>query len=215
MYVAIAEDDMVYRAGLVDLLSAAGVDVMYEAADGRELLGLLSRALPDVVLMDIRMAGRGDDGLETAETISQLYPDLGILLLSTYADPGYIRRFFAGGMAGRGYLLKESFTNVEDVHRALSLVQRQKTYSDPLVLDRLHLATPALADRLTPRECDVLRLLAAGQSNSAIADRLRITHAAVENVNQSIYRKLRIPNSADHTPRVLAVLQWLRENPLT
>jgi DNA-binding NarL/FixJ family response regulator len=211
MRVAIAEDDMVYRAGLVELLTAAEVAIVYQASSGQELLDYLTQDHPDAVLMDIRMAGRPDDGLITAEVISELYPDLGILLLSTYANDEFTRRFFVHGTAGRGYLLKERFNDIEDVLHALNLVRRRKTFSDTPILDRLHRRQPTLTELLSPRELDVLRLLAAGLSNATIAAKLRIKEDKVEYATQSIYTKLgRVPGE---NPRVSAAIRWLNEMP--
>lgn len=211
MRVAIAEDDLIYRAGLVELLTAADVAVAYQASSGQELLDHLARDLPDAVLLDIRMKGRPDDGLAAAEAISYRYPDLGILLLSNHDDDQYIRRFFAHGTAGRGYLLKEQFNDIEDVRHALDLVQRGKTVSDASILDRLRRRQPALTELLTPRELNVLQLLAAALSNAAIADQLGIKEDTVANATMSIYTKLGIMRTSDQNPRVLAVLRWLRE----
>jgi DNA-binding NarL/FixJ family response regulator len=213
MRVAIAEDDTVYRAGLVELLTAAGVAVACQASSGRELLDYLAADLPDAVLLDIRMDGRPDDGLTTAEVIAHRYPDLGILLLSTYANDEFVRRFFARGTAGRGYLLKEQFNDIDDVRHALNLVRRGKTFSDTPILDRFHRRQPAIMDLLTPRELDVLRLLAAGLSNAAIAAQLRINGDKVEYTTQSIYTKLDIPRTPDQNPRVHAAIRWLQEMP--
>jgi DNA-binding NarL/FixJ family response regulator len=213
MRVVIADDDPVYRAGLVELLTAADVTVAYQASSGRELLDYLAGDMPDAVLMDIRMEGRPNDGLITAEVISQQYPDLGILLLSTYANDEFVRRFFAHGTAGRGYLLKERFNDIEDVRHALNLVRRRKTFSDTPILDRLYRRQPTIRELLTPRELEVLQLLAAGLTNAAIATRLRLKGDKVEYATQSIYTKLDIPRTSDQNPRVHAAVRWLQEIP--
>jgi DNA-binding NarL/FixJ family response regulator len=209
MRVAIAEDSEVYLAGLVELLTAADVEVAYQARNGRELLDYLARDLPDAVLLDIRMDGRPDDGLVTADIISERYPDLGILLLSSYVNDEFVRRFFARGTAGRGYLLKESFNDIDDVRHALNLVQRHKTFSDTPILDRLHERKPTIKQLLTPREVEVLRLLAAAYSNAAIARELRVKEDMVEYATQSIYNKL--GRDPDMNPRVNAAVRWLQE----
>ncbi len=211
MRVAIAEDEEPYRVGLVELLTAADVTVSYQARSGRELLDYLAGDLPDAVLMDIRMGGRPDDGVTTAEVISQRYPDLGILLLSNHENDEFVRRFFAHGTAGRGYLLKERFNDIDDVRHALDLVRRRKTFSDTPILDRLHRRQPTITELLTPRELDVLRLLAAALSNAAIAAELRITEDKVEYATQNIYNKLGRPR--DQNPRVYAAGRWLEEMP--
>ena len=201
MRVAIAEDDLIYRAGLVNLLTAADVEVTCQASSGRELLdylaGYLPGDLPNAVLLDIRMDGRADDGLITAEIISKRYPDLGILLLSasTYLTNEFARRFDALGRRGRGYLLKEEFNDIEDVRYVLNQVRRGKTFSDTPVLDLLHRRQPTIKELLTPRELNVLRLLATGLSNLAIATKLRINEDNVEYATQSIYTKLDIPRA--------------------
>lgn len=213
MRIALAEDDMVYRAGLIDLFAAAGVEVTYEAASGRDLLDHLRTVdrRPDAVMLDIDMGGRHDDGLVTAEAIALEFPGLGIVLLSGHVKDEYVHRFFAGGTTGRGYLLKQRFNDVNDVHAALDMVGRGKTISDTEVLDRLRRREHSLAELLTPRELDALALLAAGYSNRAIVRRLRVTANAVESLIASIYTKLAIPHSEEDTPRVHAALRWHRE----
>ena len=195
----------------MELLTAADVAVAYQASSGQELLGHLAGDLPDAVILDIRMKGGPDEGLAVAEAIAQHYPDLGILLLSNHANDHFIRRFFAHGTAGRGYLLKEQFNDIEDVRHALDLVRRGRTFSDAPILDRLYRRQPAIGELLTPRELNVLRLLAAGLSNAAIAAQLRIKDDTVETAAMSIYNKLGITRTSDQNPRVHAVLRWLQE----
>jgi DNA-binding NarL/FixJ family response regulator len=211
MRVAIAEDDKIYRAGLVELLTAADVHVTYQAASGRELLDYLSRDQPDAVLLDINFKEQPDEGLAVAEKISELYPKMAILLLSNHIYNEYVQRFFKRGTSGRGYLLKERFNNIEDVRLALDLVHRGKTYSDTPVLDILHKRQPTLAELLTPRELEILRLLATALTNAVIADKLRINEDKVENAIKSIYTKL--GHHPDRNPRVYAAIRYLREMP--
>lgn len=127
MRVAIAEDEEVYRTGLVELLTAAGVEVIYQAASGRELLDYLRHDQPDAVLLDIYFKEQPDGGIVAAEEISKLYPKIAVLLLSNHVYNEYVQRFFKNGMSRRGYLLKERFNNIEDVRHALDLVSRGKT----------------------------------------------------------------------------------------
>jgi DNA-binding NarL/FixJ family response regulator len=211
MRVAVADDDLVYRAGLVDLLDAAGIDVTFQASNGRELLDYLTTELLDVVILDIRMNNRADDGLITANLITERHPAVGILILSTYNNYEFARRFFANGAAGRGYLLKERLNDVEDLQHALNLICRDKTYSDTPVLDTLHRHEPSVPDQLTARELNVLRLLAIGRSNAAIGRQLRMTSDVVESCVRRIYDKLDIPRTPDDSPRVHAAGRWLRE----
>jgi DNA-binding NarL/FixJ family response regulator len=215
--VALAEDSLVYRNGLVRLLEASGATVVYEAASGTELLSYLAdadpvdAAFPDVVMLDIRMAGRADDGLLAAEQIAAGFPTVGILMLSAHADAGYAQRLFANGSAGRGYLLKESLDSVSELQEALSRVQRGRTYTDPKVVDELIYRDPAKRiDRmLSPRELDVLTLLASGASNAAIARHTRSTAKSVESAISGLYSKLGIADAPDYNRRVLVVLTWL------
>ena len=211
MRVAIAEDDEVYRVGLVELLTAAGVEVTYQAVGCQELLDYLRRDRPDVVLLDIRFKNVPDEGLIAAEKIFDLYPKQAVLLLSNHLHNEYARRFFANGMSGRGYLLKERFNNIEDVRHALDLVHRGKTYSDTAVLDILHSRQLTLTELLTSREISILRLLATGLTNAAIAADLRISEDKVENATKSIYTKL--GHHPKYNPRVYAAIRWLREMP--
>jgi DNA-binding NarL/FixJ family response regulator len=210
MRVAIAEDDEPYRLGLVELLTAADVTVACQAISGRELLDYLEQGdRPDAVLLDIQMEGRRDDGVTTAEEIFELWPAQGVLLLSNHENDDLIRRFFAGGTARRGYLLKENFNDIEDVRHALDLVRRAKTFSDTAILDRFHRRQLTIRELLTPREQEVLQLVAAAFSNAAIAASLRISEEKVENTTQSIYNKL--GRSQDRNPRVNAAVRWLQE----
>jgi DNA-binding NarL/FixJ family response regulator len=218
MRVALAEDSLVYRNGLVRLLEAAGATVVHEASSGQELLSFLSDgrsddALPDVVMLDIRMAGRADEGLLAAEQIASGFPEVGILVLSAHADAGYAQRLFARGSAGRGYLLKESLDSVSELQEALSRVHRRRTYTDPRVVDELIFRDPAkrLDQLLSPRELDVLGLLASGASNAAIARSTRSSAKSVESAISGLYTKLGIPDAPDYNRRVLVVLTWLNQ----
>ena len=213
MQVAIAEDDTFYRAGLVKLLEAAGTDVTQEAASGEELLAYLHRGpLPDIAILDINMAGRKDDGLITARRIADTYPTVGVLLLSAYAEATYAERFFEGGSAGKGYMIKDTLNAVGPLREALERINNRQTYTDPIVLDQL-LAPRDHADQagqfLTAREQTVLTLLSSGASNAAIATTTRTSAGAVEAAIRSIYIKLGIPDEPDYNKRVLVVLKWL------
>jgi len=215
--VALADDNLVYRNGLVRLLEATGATVVHEAASGAELLTYLADERvrtdpPDVVMLDIRMAGRDDEGLLAAEQIAAAHPRIGILLLSAHADAGYAQRLFENGSAGRGYLLKESLDSVSELAEALSRVHRRRTYTDPRVVDELIQRDPQhrLELLLSPRERDVLALLASGASNAAIARDTRSSTKSVESAISGLYTKLGIPDAPDHNRRVLVVLTWLR-----
>jgi DNA-binding NarL/FixJ family response regulator len=211
--VAIAEDNPVYRAGLVGLLHATGMDVLHEAASGSELLAQLrGGALPDVAILDIQMAGIDDDGLNTARILRQQHPGVGVLLLSAYAEPAYAERLFQHGSSGRGYMLKDTLNSVVQLKEALTRIHEGLTYTDPKVLDQLvaggRPASTSPLDELSPRERTVLTLVAAGASNSAIAATIRSSVGATETAIRNIYNKLAIPDSPEFNRRVLAVLKF-------
>ena len=223
MRVALAEDDYIYRAGLTRCLAAAGIDVTCAAAAADEVLAHLAdghepagRAHPvDVVILDIRLSRtEPDDGLRAAEIITRLYPDVGVLLLSAYAEYHYAYRLFENRTAGRGYALKENFTNVATITHALERVAQGHSYMDPEILELLMPQTQRtrLDHLLTAREHDLLGLIAAGKTNAAIAVQLKISSKSVEATATSIFRKLGIRSDAEHNPRVLAALRWHEEH---
>jgi len=228
MRVALAEDDYIYRAGLVRCLTAAGITVTAAVSSSEELLThLAAHTTPDglrgdadlrpvdVVILDIRLSRhRPDEGLATAETIAHRHPGIGILLLSAHAEFHYAQRFYAQGTAGRGYALKENFNNVAAITHALTRVAGGHSYTDPDILDLLlpHTTRARLENLLTARENELLALIAAGMTNTAIAGRLRISPKSVEATATNIFRKLNIPNDPDHNPRVLAALRWHQEH---
>ena len=161
-------------------------------------------------MLDIRMDGNPDDGLIAAEHIAATWPQIGILVVSAHAEAGYARRLFAQGSAGRGYLLKESLDSVVELQEALSRVHRG-TYTDPKVVDELLDREPSrrIEQLLSARELDVLRLLASGASNAAIAHTTRSSVKSVESAVSGLYAKLGIPDTPDYNRRVLVVLTWL------
>jgi len=214
MRVAIAEDNPVYRAGLVGLLHATGMEITHEAASGAELLASLRAGpLPDVVILDIQMAGIDDDGLMTARALRAKHPEVGVLLLSAYAEPTYAERLFDNGSAGKGYMLKDTLNSVGQLKEALNRINEGLTYTDPRVLDQLLAGgkppPTSPLDELTARERTVLTLLASGASNSAIAVAMRSSPGTIETAIRSTYTKLTIPDSPDYNRRVLAVLEFL------
>jgi len=149
--------------------------------------------------------------LLAAEQIAATWPEIGILVLSAHVDAEYAQRLFASGSAGRGYLLKDSLDSVGELQEALSRVHRRRTYADPQVVDELLSHDPGtrLEQKLSPRELDVLRLLASGASNAAIARATRTSAKSVESAISGLYAKLGIPDAPDYNRRVLVVLTWL------
>lgn len=218
MRVVLAEDNVLLRQGLVALLGEhPAVAEVVETGDLGELLDAVDRDRPDVVLADIRMPPtHTDEGIRAAERFRTSHPELGVLVLSQHADAEGALALVAGGSRGRGYLLKERVADVEQLVSALEAVERGDSVIDPHVVDALMRhrmrfeAGPVT--RLTPREREVLGLIASGDSNSAIASRLHITSRAVEKHINSIFTKLDLP-VGDHTHRrVAAVLLYLGDS---
>jgi DNA-binding NarL/FixJ family response regulator len=218
MRVALAEDNVLLRQGLVALLSehAAVTDVL-EAGDHDELVALVDTGAPDVVLADIRMPpSHTDEGIRAAERFRRTHPELGVVVLSQHADAEGALALVAGGSTGRGYLLKERVSDVDQLIDALGAVRRGESVIDPHVVDalmrhRMRFEASPVA-RLTAREREVLGLIATGASNGAVAQRLHVTNRAVEKHINSIFTKLDLP-TGDHTHRrVAAVLLYLGDS---
>jgi len=212
MRIVIAEDSVLLRAGLTRLLSEAGLDVVAAVGDAVELLDAIARVQPDLALVDVRMPPTNtDEGIRAAVEIRRRWPSIGILVLSQYVEERYATDLLAGDTAGVGYLLKDRVAEVRDFVDAVRRVGEGGTALDPEVVAQL-LARSRRRDpleRLTPREREVLGLMAEGRSNAAIAQSLVVSDGAVEKHVRSIFSKLDLsPTELDHR-RVLAVLQWL------
>ncbi|MGH6657009.1 MAG: LuxR C-terminal-related transcriptional regulator [Actinocrinis sp.] len=217
MLVVIAEDTAILRGGLIGLLEDEGHRVAAAVADGEALRAAVSEHRPDIVVSDIRMpprrgeATRNDEGVRAALELRAGDPRLPVLLFSQYVETQYASRLLAGGSAGIGYLLKERVLDVKDFIDAVDRVASGGTALDPEVVSQLVGASRAasVGDVLSPRERDVMALMAEGRSNSAIAEALFVTERAVEKHVANIFTKLDLPvSSADHR-RVLAVLRFL------
>ena len=211
MRVVIAEDSVLLRAGLTRLLEEAGFDVVEAVDDAELLLRAVERHVPDVVLADVRMPPtHTDEGVRASLVIRQRWPQVAVLVLSQYVEERYATELLAGDTRGIGYLLKDRVADVEEFTEALRRVGRGGTALDPEVVSQL-LARGRRRplDALTPREQEVLRLMAEGRSNGAIAGQLVVTEGAVEKHVSSIFTKLGLtPTEGDHR-RVLAVLSYL------
>ena len=211
MRVVIAEDSVLLRAGLTRLLEEAGFDVVEAVDDAELLLRAVERHVPDVVLADVRMPPtHTDEGVRASLVIRQRWPQVAVLVLSQYVEERYATELLAGNTRGIGYLLKDRVADVEEFTEALRRVGRGGTALDPEVVSQL-LARGRRRplDALTPREQEVLRLMAEGRSNGAIAGQLVVTEGAVEKHVSSIFTKLGLtPTEGDHR-RVLAVLSYL------
>jgi DNA-binding NarL/FixJ family response regulator len=212
--VAIAEDSGLLRAGIARLITDAGHQIVAEAGDGRSLLDAIEKDLPDVAVVDVRMPpGFKDEGLKAALEARRRAPGLPVLVLSQYVEERYGRELLESGAEGTGYLLKDRVADVEEFVSALEAVGSGGTVLDPEVVDQL-LARGRRNESLsslTPREREVLALVAEGRTNQAVARALFITGGAVEKHVKSIFGKLGLSQSeADHR-RVLAVLAYLHD----
>ena len=211
MRVVIAEDSVLLRAGLTRLLAEAGFEVVEAVEDAEQLLRAVERHQPDVVVADVRMPPtHTDEGLRASLVIRQRWPGVAVLVLSQYVEERYASELLAGRTRGVGYLLKDRVADVEEFTEALRRVGAGGTALDPEVVSQL-LARGRTRplDALTPREQEVLRLMAEGRSNGAIAGQLVVTEGAVEKHVSSIFTKLGLtPTEGDHR-RVLAVLSFL------
>ena len=210
--VVIAEDSAVLRDGLVTLLGGRGFDVVAAVGDAGGLRRAVLEHRPDVAVVDVRMPPtHTDDGLRAADELRRQLPDLRVLVFSQYVETRYASELLADRADGVGYLLKDRVAHVGEFVDAVRRVAAGGTALDPEVVTQLFGATrrrDALAE-LTPREREVLALMAEGRSNTAIASRLVVSGRAVEKHVANIFTKLDLPPSdADHR-RVLAVLRYL------
>jgi len=214
MRVVVADDSVLLREGVAQLLAQAGFEVVGQAGDAAELLEQVQRHAPDVALVDIRMPPtHTDEGLQAARAIRERHPQVGVLVLSQYVRPSYAFELLGESAAGVGYLLKDRVSDVAELADAVRRVGAGESVLDPVVVSKLvgrrREGGDALED-LSDREREVLRLMAEGRTNQAIADRLFITERTVEKHVKSILAKLRLPTSPDDHRRILAVLAYLR-----
>jgi DNA-binding NarL/FixJ family response regulator len=209
--VILADDDVLLRAGIASLLAGAGYDVVGEAGDATGLSDLVRRQSPDLVVIDIRMPPtHTTEGLQAASAIRAEFPQIGILLLSAHVEVETAMGLLEGGER-IGYLLKSRVMDADDFIDAVGRVARGGSVVDPALVQELVAARrrdDPLAD-LTPREREVLALMAEGRSNNGIAHRLYITEGAVEKHVRSILMKLQLPTTEDNHRRVLAVVTFL------
>jgi DNA-binding NarL/FixJ family response regulator len=211
--VAIAEDSVLLREGIARLLADAGFEVTARCGDADELLRELRVTRPDVAIVDIRLPPtHSDEGLRAAIEIRAGHPTVNVLVLSQYLELGLAMKLLADSADGVGYLLKDRISDVPDFLDTVRRVARGGSAVDPLIVSTLlgkRRRDDPLA-RLTPREREVLELMATGLSNQGIADRLVITLRAVEKYVSTVFDKLGLPSSRGESRRVLAVLLYLR-----
>ena len=211
MRVVIAEDSVLLRAGLVQVLAARGIDVVAAVTDADALLHAVERHQPDLALIDVRMPPAfSDEGVRAAAELKRRWPAVAVLLLSQYVEERYATELLVAHTGGLGYLLKDRVADVDEFVEAVRRVAAGGTALDPEVVAQLlaRRRTNPMR-RLTPRETEVLAAMAEGRSNSAIATALAIGGHSVEKHVNSIFAKLGlVPADTDHR-RVLAVLHYL------
>ncbi|WP_327069334.1 response regulator transcription factor [Kitasatospora sp. NBC_01250] len=213
MRAVIAEDSVLLRVGLVKVLEAVGYEVAAAVGDAQALLAAVEEHQPQVVVTDVRMPpGMTDEGVRAALMIRRQWPQVAVLLLSQYVEERYAADLLATNTSGVGYLLKERVANVDDFLEALERVAAGGTALDPEVVAQLLVRRHRdPLERLTPRERDVLALMAQGHSNAAIAGSLVVSDSAVAKHINSIFTKLDLPAADATHRRVLAVLRFLGE----
>jgi DNA-binding NarL/FixJ family response regulator len=211
--VVIAEDSVLLREGVARILADSGFEVVGQAGTADELMRKVRSYSPDVAIVDIRMPPtHTDEGLQAAHEIREKHPGVGVLVLSQYIEPAYAMELLAESAEGVGYLLKDRISDVQEFSDAVRRVADGGSALDPQIVSQLvgrRRGDDPLGE-LTPREREVLGLMAEGRSNQGIAERLVVTERAVEKHVTSIFSKLKLPAAtADHR-RVLAVLAYLR-----
>ena len=209
----LADDSVLLRTGMATMLAARGFEILAETGDGDELLRRVAADGPDVALVDIRMPPTGtDEGLRAAAVISERHPGVGVLVLSDYLEPAYATRLLETGTPGRGYLLKESVTDVDQVVDAIRRVAAGGSVVDPAIVRQI-MRRPRTTDplaALSEREREILALMAEGRSNRAIAECTSVSERTIESHISSVFGKLGVSPSPDDHRRVLAVLAFLR-----
>lgn len=209
--IALADDDVLLREGVASLLEQHGYDVVGQAGDAPQLLALVREHEPDLVIVDIRMPPTlSTEGLEAARVIRQEFPAAGILVLSAHVEVDEAMELLAGGQ-GSGYLLKSRVTDVDEFVESIGRIARGGSVVDPGLVQELVAARRRNdpLETLTPREREVLALMAEGCSNSGIARRISVTEGTVEKHVNSILMKLQLPETQDDHRRVLAVIAFL------
>jgi DNA-binding NarL/FixJ family response regulator len=213
--VVVGEDSFLTREAISALLeSTEGVELVATCEDADSLRTAIDVERPDVVLTDIRMPpGNRDEGIRLATELRETHPEIGVVVLTQHAEPGYAALLLDDGSEGRAYLLKESLRDRAELVRALRTVADGGSVIDPLVVERLleaqrHREDVRLAS-LTPRELEILGLIAEGRSNAGIAEKLVVTKRAVERHINSIFMKLGLRNESEVNRRVKAALLFL------
>lgn len=211
MRVVLAEDSVLLREGIARLLGEAGMDVVGQAGDAEDLLRKVGAHRPDVAIVDVRMPPtHTDEGLRAAARIRAEHPACGVLVLSQVVEEAYADELFGEDATSVGYLLKDRVADLDRFVDAVRRVAAGGTVLDGEVVGRLLGRRDDPLEELTPREREVLGLMAEGRSNTAIAQAMVVTERAVEKHVTSIFGKLGLPPTVEDHRRVLAVLTWLR-----
>jgi len=211
--VVLGEDSFLAREGITRVLdSIDDIDLVAACGDLDELRSTVDEVKPDVVLTDIRMPPTNtDEGIRFAGELRHSLPEVGVVVLSQHAEPGYAMSLFEDGSSQRAYLLKERIKDKDELERALREVADGRSLVDPRIVDKLvsaRLGDPGI-EKLTPREREILALIAEGRSNASIAELLEITKRAVERHINGIFLKLELPEDGDVNRRVKATLVYL------
>jgi DNA-binding NarL/FixJ family response regulator len=209
--VLLADDDVLLREGLASLLERSGFEVVGQCGDAATLIGLVREHRPELAIVDIRMPpGHSTEGLDAAREIRSEFPDTAVLVLSAHAEVEHAMDLLASGERS-GYLLKSRVTDVDEFVETLERVVKGGSVVDPALVQELVAARRVddPLEALTPREREVLALMAEGRSNAGIARRLWVTEGTVEKHVHSILAKLRLPETAEDHRRVLAVVTFL------
>lgn len=209
--VVVADDSVLLREGLVRVLVEAGVDVVGSYGDADSMLAELENTHPDLIVLDVRMPPTfRDEGVRAAIRARELQPEVGILLLSQYVEVAYAQELLSSGRGGVGYLLKDRVASLAQLQDAVERIAAGGTVLDPEVVAQLLGRRHDPLATLTPREHEVMSLMAEGRTNAAIAQKLVIGTGAVEKNVTSIFQKLGLDDSGTDHRRVLAVLAWLQ-----
>lgn len=210
MRVLIVEDSVLLRAGLGRLLEDEGIEVVGEAGDAEGFLSEWERTRPDLTIADVRMPPtHTDEGIRASVQLRTQHPEAKVIVLSQYVEERYAKELLADGNGGVGYLLKERIADVGEFVDAVERVAAGGTALDSEVVAQLFARRRNPVEQLTPRESEVLSLMAQGFTNAAIAQQLVVSAGAIEKHTSSIFSKLGLEPSATDHRRVLAVLQWL------
>ena len=210
--VVLADDSALFREGLAALLTFAGIEVLAQTDEAEEIEQLVGTHRPDVLVTDVRMPPRQvDEGLQAALLVRRRHPGVGVVILSQHVDVVHALDILADRQGGVGYLLKDHVANIDELRDAIERVMARDFVFDPDVVAELvqQRRLSRVISELSPREREVLALMAEGRTNAAIARTLWVTPGAVEKHVRSIFRKLDLPETPDDHRRVLAVMRYL------